>query len=160
MRRISSFGAAILRRVFPLVWFGVLSIAFVAAIVLRLQGASVPAEAIWVPVVMAAFGLVLHKVFVSHLATDVLDAGDSLVVSFGRKTTSIALRNILRVSANGLVNPPTATLHLIEPCIFGAQISFSPTGSVGPLGGNALVKDLQARVAAAHASNPSIERTN
>ena len=148
-----------LRRVFPVIWFGALAVFFAVAVARRLQGTLVPAEAIWGPVLAAAFTFVLFRVFISNLATDVLDAGDSLLVSFGHKTARIPLRSILRVSANGLVSPSTATLHLREPSVFGTEVAFSPTGSVGPLGGNALVEELQARVRAAHASNPSIERT-
>lgn len=159
MRRIPSFQTSIFRRVFPVVWFGSLALVFVVSLARKLQGEPVPTEALWSPAAAAAFSFLLFRLFISNLATEVLETEDALLVSFGRRRARIPFRSILRISVNVLVSPAKATLHLREPCEFGREISFSPIGGVGPLGGSALVTELQERVRAAHASNPSIERT-
>ena len=160
MRRISSFQTSIFRTLFPVVWFGLFALVFLVMLARRLQGEPVPTEALWSSAVPAAFSLLLFKILVSALATEVLEAKDALLISFGKRRARIAFSSILRVSVNALVSPAIATLHLREPCEFGREVSFSPIGGVGPLEGSALVTELQEKVRAAHASNNSIERTS
>ncbi len=159
MRSISSYPSVRLRRVLSAAWFTLLALLFAVAVVRTFHGVAVSVSELWGPMFAAPVTFVLYKVFMASLATDVTDAGDALLVSFGSKTARIPLNCIQRVSTSGRISPLSATLHLSEPCAFGSEVTFLPAGSVGLLGGNALVAELQARIRAVHASNPSIERT-
>lgn len=76
--------------------------------------------------VMVIFGQIygqwLRRKQFGKLADEVSDAGEFLVVRFGRDQESIALSNIINVEGWG--RQPVIVLMLREPCRFGKKISF------------------------------------
>jgi hypothetical protein len=153
-KRISSRNTFFIKRVFPLLWFGLIAafgiIALTASAHAR-RGA--PPAVFWiVPVFMLIVGYAVMRRVVFDLADEVYDEGDALRVRFGGDEERIALDNIINISYAGLTNPPRVTLTLRSAGRFGREVSFSPPQTfLGPLlrSGNPIVTDLIERVDAA-----------
>ena len=149
MERISSRSTFFGKRVFPFIWFGLLSLFIIAP--LRAKGArgSVPPAIFIGPAVLAAFGYFLMKKTVFDLADEVYDAGDSLIVRFGNEEERIPLSEIINLSYSYLSNPSRATLTLRTPGRFGKEITFSPPQRFLPFGKNPIITNLIERIDAA-----------
>jgi hypothetical protein len=115
-----------MKRVFPVFWFGSLAFFVIAGFLDRSSDSSPPLPFLFVPLAMAIFGYVLLKKMVFDLADEISDAGDYLLIRFGRVQDQVDLANIINVSYTVMVNPPRVTLTLREPCRFGKEVSFSP----------------------------------
>lgn len=106
------------------------------------------------PLAILGFGLVIVALawiwFLSHLADEVFDAGDALVVHIGGERERILLSNVAKISFSRMVKPPHATVQLRKPCKFGTRVAFMPCRPQYSLDwANAVVEDLRARVAGA-----------
>jgi hypothetical protein len=147
--RISAGSMFFTKRVFPAVWFGFM--AFFLATTFWTGAVRMAPVAVAIPGVMAVFGFLLFRKLLWDLADEVLDGGDVLVVRFGHDVESIALANIINVSATTMVNPPRITLRLATPCRFGEEIAFSPVRrwTLNPFARNEIAEDLIVRVDAA-----------
>jgi hypothetical protein len=129
MKQLSSRRAWFYKRVFPVLWFGVLGVVGTAMLV---GGAALRHPEILIgPCVMAVIGFVLMKQMLWDLVDEVLDAGDYLIVRNGGEEDHVALSNIMNVSATTMMNPPRITLRLVTPGKFGPEITFSPVVSFG-----------------------------
>lgn len=124
MKRISSRSTFFYKRIFPVLWVGV--IVTVAGGALLSRGAGVPPPVYLAPILMIAVGFVVYRLLLADLADEVTDAGNALIVRFGAEQDRIALENIVNVSCTTMVNPPRATLLLRKPSRFGKRIAFSP----------------------------------
>jgi hypothetical protein len=145
MKKISSGSLFFTKKVFPVLWFGIL--VFVLAIA-SIGGAFRQAPLFFVvPCLLAVFGYVLMRKLVWDLVDEVYDCGNFLLVRSGGEEERIPLSNIMNVSAAILVNPPRITLTLVKPCKFGSQIDFSPVRpfSLNPFAGNEVAEDLIVR---------------
>jgi len=145
MKRISSRYTFLLKRVFPVLWFGFLAI-FV--LLLFVAPETPPLLDLAAPALMAVVGYVLMKKLLWDLADEVLDGGDFPVVKYRGMEESIPLANIMNVNATTLVNPPRITLRLDVPGRFGNEASFSPlrSFSLSPFARNTIADDLIVRV--------------
>ena len=129
MKQLSSRRAWFYKRVFPVLWFGVLGVVGTGMLV---SGAATRQPGMLIgPCVMAVIGFVLMKQLIWDLVDEVFDAGDYLVVRNGGQEEHVALSNIMNVSATTMMNPPRITLRLVTPGKFGPEISFSPVVSLG-----------------------------
>jgi hypothetical protein len=154
-RRISR-NMAFLKRLFPLLWLGVL-----ASVVVVLRGAlwqpgrpalptAVLLVLVGVPLTLAVFGYFVTRHLVADLADEVFDEGEALRVRCGAEEERIALADIINVGYTQLVNPPRITLTLRHPGRFGREVSFSPQRRYfNPLRRNPLIDELIERVEAA-----------
>jgi hypothetical protein len=149
-KRISSRNTYFLKRVFPIIWFGILGL-FVATAFFSARNAPPPVVVFIVPMVLFAIGYFVMRRLVLDLADEVYDEGDALRVRFGGDEERIALANIINVSYAGLTNPQRITLTLRTPGRFGREVTFSPPRAFfGPLfRTNPLVNELIERVDAA-----------
>src|ERR1039458_5176246 len=122
MKRISSKGTFIYKRVFPLFWFGF--IAFIVIIVLLTSGRThaAPIPFLVAPVVMAVFGYALF--------------GNSFLIWPMRCGTTAT-------------NPERVTLALREPGRFGKEITFSPARRFLAFARSPVINELIERVDAA-----------
>jgi len=147
MKQISSKSTFFLKKVFPLLWFGILAFGLAINFLVG-KHEKLPPPAFIVPAIMIFFGYWLMKRLVWDLADAVYDCGDSLLVKNGPTETRVMLANIMNVSAQTFVNPPRITLRLRTPCALGNEISFSPTTSFSlqPFRKNAIAEDLILRV--------------
>lgn len=150
-RRISSRNTFFVKRVFPILWVGILGLFVVTAFATARRGQAPPLAIFIVPLAMFALGYFVMRRLVFDLADEVYDEGDVLRMRFGTEEERIPLANIINVSYSGMTNPPRITLTLRTPCRFGREVTFSPPRPFfGPLfGNNPLVKELIERVDAA-----------
>ena len=150
MERISSKSVFASKWLFPVVWFGFLGVWSLMVVVADARGrGGIPIPMLIFPVVAAAFGYFLMKKLLWDLADEVLDAGDALVVRFGRKEERIPLANIMNVSYAWMMSPPRVTLLLRTPGLFGKEVSFAAPRSFWPLSKNPVIGELIERVDAA-----------
>ena len=107
-KRISSRNTAFLKRAFPVIWIGILTVFLVAAYSSARNGPAPPVIVYIVPVVLFAIGYFVVRRLVLDLADEVYDEGDALRVRFGDDEERIPLGNIINVSYAGVTNPPRA----------------------------------------------------
>jgi hypothetical protein len=150
MPRISSSATFYYKRIFPIVWFGFLSI-FIAVSLLGGfgSGASPPVPFLIIPVLMMIFGYVIMRKLVFDLVDEVLDAGDSLLIRNGGEQEQVLLSDIMNVSYTQAVNPPRVTLSLRNPGIFGAKVSFCAPLRFLPFSTSPVIDKLIERIDAA-----------
>jgi hypothetical protein len=145
VKRISSRQTFFIKNVFPVIWFGLIAVFFIAA-------AMGPGRSflplLVVPAFLAIFGFVLLKKLAWDLADEVYDCGDYLVVRKAGEEDNIALSNIMNVSASLLLNPPRITLKLVQPGKFGSEIAFTPIKAFtfNPFAKDQVSEDLMVRV--------------
>jgi hypothetical protein len=145
MKRISSKSTFFSKRIFPIIWFGLL-VVFAAGSAMDGTIEQDP-MALLVPVFMGVAGFFLMRFFVWDLADEVLDNGDHLLVRRGSEEERIALSNIMNVSASLNMNPQRVTLRLVTPGKFGQNVSFSPVASfaLNPFAKSPVVEELIVR---------------
>ncbi len=129
MTKISSSATFYYKWVFPIVWFGVLGLAIVVALVDWVVGGplKIPLLSLFVPIVMIAFGYFLMRLVVFGLVDQVWDAGSELIVRNRGREVAIPLANIINVNYLSFSNPPRVTLLLRDRCELGDEISYMPT---------------------------------
>ena len=150
IKRISSRQTFFLKRVFPLLWFGLVVVSVVAGLAGARAGKAVPPPVFIVPLLLFVIGFVVMRKLVLDLADEVLDEGDALRVRFGSDEERIALTDIINVGYTQFVNPPRITLTLRQPGRFGREVSFCPPQSFfAPFVRNKLARELIERVEAA-----------
>lgn len=150
-KRISSRNTFFMKRIFPLLWFGLIAVFVILALSASAHAkrGTPPAVFFIVPVIMVMVGYAVMRRLVFDLADEVYDEGDALRVRFGSDEERIPLNNIINISYAGLTNPPRVTLTLRSAGRFGREVSFSPPQTFfGPLlrSGNPIVTDLIERV--------------
>jgi len=149
-RRISSRQTFFLKRIFPVLWFGVVVLSLAAGLAGARAGKAVPAPVFIVPLLLFVVGYAVIRRLVHDLADEVFDEGDALRVRFGSDEERIALADIINVGYTQFVNPPRITLTLRQPGRFGREVSFSPPQSFfAPFVRNRLASELIERVEAA-----------
>lgn len=150
MKKISSGSTFMIKKVFPVFWFGFIVVFLLTSLTARMPA---PEELIFflVPCLMGIFGFFLFRKLLWDLADEVHDHGDYLVVRRGSETETIRIDNIMNVSASTNINPPRITLRLATPGRFGNEISFSPIKpfSLNMFAKNPIAEDLIVRVDAA-----------
>ena len=127
-RRISSRSTFFMKRVFPLLWFGLIAVFVIIALTASAHAkrGTPPAVFFVVPVCMVIVGYAVMRRLVFDLADEVIDEGDALRVRFGSDEERVPLDKIINVSYSGITNPPRITLTLRVAGRFGREITFSP----------------------------------
>ncbi len=148
MTRISSRATFVSKRLFPVVWFGVLGL-FVFAVLASSGRRAVSPVFLIFPLFMGAFGYFLMRKLVFDLVDEVWDDGNELVVKNRGQVDRIPLSNIMNVSYQILTNPPRVTLTLRRPGSFGKEVTFSPPVRWVPFARSPIVDDLIERIDAA-----------
>ncbi len=157
MRRISAGTTIFSKRVFPLLWVGVLSAVAIGG---EVEGKSSDNPWFFVGLIaMLAFGLLLWWLLASDLADDVIDMGEYLVVRRGTLEDKIYFKNIVNIDISTNVNPQRMTIRLAQPSRFGRLVSFSPKSapSINPFAANPLVEELVTRAHQARAQGVEVE---
>ena len=151
MQRLSSRMTFFYKRVFPVFWFGLLSLVMAGG-VLGTMFAHV--RDMWPMLVAPAFmivvGLVLFRALLFDLVDEVWLDNDKIVVKNRGEQSRVALADIINVNASTMVNPPRITLMLrTESSRFGNAVSFIPVRSQGFLAAlkpNPIATDLIQRI--------------
>ena len=84
--RISSRNTFFVKRVFPVLWFGIIAVGLIAALAAARAGKTVPPPIFIAPLLMLVIGYALMRTLVFDLADEVLDEGDALRVRFPRQS--------------------------------------------------------------------------
>ena len=147
MRRISSRTTFFYKRIFPIVWFGIVALVIAFGLLANVIGDQSQFVIFLVaPILMAALGYVIMKKVVFDLVDEVWDDGARLVVRDKGREDRIALSNIMNVSYSPLINPPRVTLMLRKPSIFGTEVTFSAPVRFVPFAKSPLIEDLIRRI--------------
>lgn len=146
MTKISSKFTFFHKKVFPLFWFGFLSVFMAMALIDRVFEKD-PMFLIG-PIAMAAIGFVVMKKMVWDLVDEVYDCGEFLLIKNRGEEDRILLSNIMNVNTSTMMNPPRITLRLVNPGKFGSEIVFSPTApfTFNPFAKNPVAEGLIVRV--------------
>lgn len=150
MIQISSKGTFLYKRLFPIFWYGFLTL-FIAipAFVGFSTGKFQPLPFFIFPLAMMVFGYFIMKKLIFDLVDNVVDLGDTLLVKNGNQEDRIALSDIVNVNYSPLINPPRVILSLRQPSKFGAQIAFCAPIRLLPLASSPVIEALITRVDAA-----------
>lgn len=151
MQRLSSPSTFFYKRVFPVFWFGFLSLVLAAgafATVFAHQRDLWPM--LVAPVFMMGIGMVLFRALLFDLVDEVWLEGNQLVVKQKGEPSRIDLANVMNVDSSTMTNPPRITLMLrTESSRLGKTVAFIPAGPRGFLGAfkpNPVAVDLIRRI--------------
>jgi hypothetical protein len=152
-RRISAGKTWFYKRVFPVIFIGIIVLSFGLAIATARRGSALPLPALIVPMLGLGIAWFVMRRLVADLADEVWDEGDRLRVRFGPDEDRIALADIINIGYTSMVNPERVTLTVRNPGRFGKEVTFCPLRAAGLLGPllrrNPLVTELIERVDAA-----------
>jgi hypothetical protein len=141
MRKLSTSLTFINKHVFPVLWFGILGLVEIVAVVgILIQNAPI-ASAI-VPLAMMLFGYEIMKWLIFDLMDEVYLDGGTMIVRNSGDEDRFPVTNILNVSSTLMTNPERITLTLREPCRFGREITFSPLATWWPFRRNPIAAEL------------------
>jgi hypothetical protein len=149
MRRISSQATFFYKRLFPVIWFGLLAAFIVGSLSYVWAGGSEdPRQWLFLvlPIGMAAVGYVIMRKTIFDMVDEVLDAGNALVIRNGGQEDRVALADIMNVGYSMMTNPPRITLSLRRPSRFGETVTFCGPLRFFPFSKSELVEDLIRRI--------------
>jgi hypothetical protein len=138
------------KRIFPVIWFGLLAVFFLIALIQGLAAQSIAfLPFLIVPVVMAVIGYQFMKRMAFNLVDEVVDLGDALLVRSAGQEERVALADIKNVNFFPYMSPPQVTLSLRRPSVFGDSIVFCAPLRLLPLSQNPAIEKLIDRIDAA-----------
>ena len=150
MTQISSRMTFFYKRVFPIFWFGFLTLFMVGPAVISWNNGQAPQSMfIIMPIFMMVFGYFIMKKMVFSLVDEVFDVGDALLVKNGSHEEQIPLADITNISYAQMMNPPQVTLSLRQPTNFGDKVTFCAPTRLIPFATSPVIDDLIRRVDAA-----------
>ncbi|MGN6749685.1 MAG: hypothetical protein ACTHJS_13925 [Xanthobacteraceae bacterium] len=150
MQLMSSKMTFFYKRIFPVIWFGLLAVFFLIALIQGLAAQSIAfLPFLIVPVVMAVIGYQFMKRMAFNLVDEVVDLGDALLVRSGGQEERVALADIKNVNFFPYMSPPQVTLSLRRPSVFGDSIVFCAPLRLLPLSRNPTIEKLIDRIDAA-----------
>jgi hypothetical protein len=122
------------KRVFPILWFGIVAALFFNGL-LKVLGSDPMSNVpfLIVPVLMAIIGYQFMKRLSFNLVDEVVDVGDALLVRSGGREERIALADIKNVNYFPYGSPPQVTLSLRRTSVFGDTIVFCAPARFMPL---------------------------
>ena len=128
------------KRIFPIVWFGIMAALFFVGLLKVLGADSISnAQFLIMPSLMAIIGYQFMKKLAFNLVDEVSDAGDALIVRNGGREERIALADIKNVNYFPYGSPPQVTLALQRPSAFGDTIVFCGPARFMPLSSSPIV---------------------
>ena len=150
MKQLSSRMTFFYKRVFPIFWFGFLTLFMIGPTVIAWNGGQAPQPMFFImPIFMMVFGYFIMKKMVFNLVDRVFDAGDALLLKNGSLEEQIPLADITNVSYTQMMNPPQVTLSLRQPTSFGDKVTFCAPTRLIPFATSPVIDDLIKRVDAA-----------
>lgn len=136
MQRLSSTSTWFYKGLFPVLWFGFISLFFVISLWARFHPESVRGQPpdpmfLLMPLLMAAIGYFVFRRLIFDLVDEVWLDGDWLVVTNRGEKRRVALGEVMNVNATTTTNPRRITVMLRTETRFGSSFSFIPAGSRG-----------------------------
>jgi hypothetical protein len=122
------------KRIFPIIWFGIVAVLFFIGLLKVLDSGPISnVPFLIVPALMAIIGYQFMKRLAFNLVDEVFDVGDALLVRSGGREERIALADIKNVNYFPYGSPPQVTLSLRRPSVFGDTIVFCAPARLMPL---------------------------
>ena len=146
MKKLTSRATFFQKKVFPVIWFGMLGLFVCGALVTGAAERGLGVLFVLVPVSMAAVGYFIMKKFVFDLIDEVYDEGETLLFREGGKEVRVSLGDIKNVSYSPMMNPPRVTLSIRYTTELGDELSFSPPASFIPFRKNRDIEELIDRI--------------
>ena len=133
MNKLSSSTTFLTKKVFPIFWFGFLSIFFLFSVAtITTAGASFKTIPLVVfPIVMAAFGYFLMKKLVFNLIDQVYDEGSTLLFVNAKEEVRISLKDIKNISFR-YYRSSLVIISVRHDTKFGNKLSFVPVMDSNP----------------------------
>lgn len=131
------------KKIFPTIWFGFICLFLILTIAFGAVKQSI--MFLIIPIVMAIFGFLFFKKLLWDLADEVLDNGEALIFSLGKKQQTVALRDIININ-HQFSSPQRVVVTVREAGEIGKEIAFLPPMQINFLAKNKLVEDLIKRV--------------
>jgi hypothetical protein len=155
---ISSRQTFFMKKVFPVVWLGLLAVVVAVMVATMVFKKELPIQImpfLIMPLVMMAIGIVLFRTLLWDLADEVSDGGDYLLVRRRGIEERVAISDIMNVGMSWSARPPRLSLRLRKPGKFGDKIVFIPITffSLNPFARNPVEEDLIRRIDAARSRN-------
>ncbi|HET9835920.1 MAG TPA: hypothetical protein VFP88_06225 [Rhodanobacteraceae bacterium] len=147
METISSAQTSFTKRIFPVLWIGMLALLVVIAI--AGNGWRQQPMMLVAPLIMVVIGALMFRKLIWNLADEVQDGGSYLLVRRGNIEERVQLANVMNVSFSMFSNPRRLTLRLRTPGKLGDEISFIPRMpffGFNPFARNPVFENLIARV--------------
>ena len=129
MKRLASRATYYQKKIFPVVWFGILGLIVCGALVTGVVKSGLGIIFILVPASMAAIGYLVMKKLVFDLIYEVYDEGETLLFRDKGKEVRVSLADIKNMSYSWMVSPPRVTLSIRYMTELGDKLSFSPPAS-------------------------------
>jgi hypothetical protein len=126
MKRISSQRTFFYKRVFPVLWFGVIATLVLVDLLASRRSHFEAIPTLAVPVIMIIVGYTLFRRLILDLSDEVWDDGDALLVKNAGAEERVALWNIINIGYSMFTNPERVTLTLREAGPLGKEITFMP----------------------------------
>ncbi len=150
MTQISSRMTFFYKRVFPIFWFGFLTLFMIGPTAIAWSSGQSPQPMFFImPIIMMAVGYAIMKKMVFNLVDQVFDDGDALLVKNGSQEDRILLADITNISYAQMMNPPQVTLSLRQPTSLGDKVTFCAPTRFIPFATSPVIDDLIKRVDAA-----------
>ncbi|MGE5167426.1 MAG: hypothetical protein ACM3KT_02250 [Deltaproteobacteria bacterium] len=155
MEIISSKQTFFVKRMFPILWLGIIGLAvampFLVPPKAKNPAVHAPPPEIFmiVPAMMLGMGVLLFRKLIWDLADKVEDFGDYLRVRRGDIEERVNLVDVMNVSMSQFTNPKRITLRLRKPGAFGDEVAFIPQAPVfrlNPFARNAIAERLIRRI--------------
>ena len=129
MKRLSSKTTFIYKKLFPLSWFGILTIIICTGLLADIKGNGPGIIFILGAIGMGVLGYFFMRKFFLDLIDEVYDEGANLLFRNKGREFRVHLRDIKNVSYTTLLNPPRVTLSIRYQTEMGDELSFSPLWS-------------------------------
>ena len=114
MRRLSSRATFWYKRIFPVVWFGILGLFIIVSLFGGFANANSGVPFLLGPVVMIGFGFFMMKKLIFDLVDEVDDDGSGLIVRNGGRSDRIALSDVMNVNYSAYMSPPRVDADIAE----------------------------------------------
>jgi len=146
MKKLTSRATFYQKKIFPVVWFGILGLFVCGALVTGVVKSGPGIIFVLVPAFMAAIGYLIMKKLVFDLIDEVYDEGEALLFREKGKEVRVSLADIKNVSYSWMMSPPRVTLSIRYMTELGDELTFSPPASFIPLKKNKDIEELIERI--------------
>ena len=129
MKRLASRATYYQKKIFPVVWFGILGLIVCGALITGTVKSGPSIMFVLVPASMAVIGYLVMKKLLFDLIYEVYDEGETLLFREKGKEVRVSLADIKNVSYSWMMSPPRVTLSIRYMTELGDKHSFSPPAS-------------------------------
>ena len=112
MNKISSDFDYLFKRIFPIIWFGILGYVFISNLLISIDKGKEHYGMMFIVTIGAILGYIIMKKYLFNLIDEVYDEGDSLLFKNKGKEVRVNLREIKNISYSASSSPACVKIHL------------------------------------------------